>query len=143
MAAISAKNTKPEIIVRKGLHHRGFRYRLHDRALPGTPDIVLKRYRAIIDVRGWFFDGHDCSLFKLPETRREFWRKKIWANVDRDRRNLIEQRDLGWRTAIVWECALRGPGRLDISFLFDQLEEWLASDIKFEEFRGWNTHLQH
>ncbi|MRU14948.1 DNA mismatch endonuclease Vsr [Roseovarius sp. A21] len=101
MAAIKARNTKPEIIVRKGLHHLGFRYRLHDRALPGTPDIVLKRYRAIIDVRSCFFHGHDCSLFRLPETRREFWQKKIWANVDRDRRNLNEQLDLGWRTAIV------------------------------------------
>lgn len=109
MAAIKAKNTKPEVIVRKGLHSRGFRYRLHDRALPGTPDIVLKRYRAIIDVRSCFFHGHDCSLFKLPETRREFWQKKIWANVGRDRRNLIEQRDLGWRTAIVWDVRFEVP----------------------------------
>ncbi|WP_245723366.1 very short patch repair endonuclease [Lutimaribacter saemankumensis] len=136
MAAIKSKNTKPEMVIRRGLHARGFRFRLHDRSVPGAPDIVLRRHSALIDIRGCFFHGHDCELFRLPETRRNFWRDKIDANRDRDKRNLQAQRELGWRVAIVWECSLRAPGKVDTVELIDSLERWLLSKESFLELRS-------
>lgn len=99
MAAIRSKNTKPEILIRRRLHARGFRFRLHDKKLPGTPDIVLHRYQALIDVRSCFFHGHDCTLFQLPNQRRDFWAAKIEGNRQRDQRNLVAQQEVGWRVA--------------------------------------------
>lgn len=136
MAAIRGKDTKPEMVIRRGLHARGFRFRLHVRTIPGTPDIVLRRYGAIIDIRSCFFHGHDCSLFKMPSTRREYWAEKIEANRRRDARCLDSQMESGWRVAIVWECALRGPGREEADSVIDTLSDWLFSDEKFSEVRG-------
>ena len=80
MSGIRGKNTRPELLIRKGLHARGFRFRLHDKRLPGKPDLVLPKYSAVIFVHGCFWHGHDCHLFKWPQSRREFWRKKITRN---------------------------------------------------------------
>lgn len=107
MAGIRAKNTKPEMIVRTGLHALGFRYRLHVKEIPGTPDIVLPKFRALIVVQGCYWHGHNCRFFKLPTSNADFWRKKISANRLRDQRNLAEQHKAGWRTLVVWECAVR------------------------------------
>lgn len=128
MAAIKGKNTKPELIIRKGLHARGFRFRLHERKLPGRPDLVLPKHHAVIFINGCFWHGHDCALFKWPGTRQEFWKAKIGANVARDQKNLSAIDDAGWRRAIVWECALKGPGRKDADLLLDQLAAWLRSE---------------
>lgn len=136
MAAIRGKDTKPEMVIRRRLHARGFRFRLHVRTIPGTPDIVLRRHGAIIDIRSCFFHGHNCSLFKMPSTRREFWAGKIEENRRRDARCLAAQMESGWRVAIVWECALRGPGREDADSVIDTLSDWLFSDEKFSEVRG-------
>jgi len=136
MAAIRGKDTKPEMVIRRGLHARGFRFRLHVRTIPGTPDIVLRRHGAIIDIRSCFFHGHDCPLFKMPGTRREFWSEKIEANRARDVRNLAAQMETGWRVAIVWECALRGSGREEAVSIIDTLADWIFSDRKFKEVRG-------
>lgn len=136
MAAIKAKNTKPEMVVRRELHARGFRFRLHDRSIPGAPDIVLRKHGALIDIRGCFFHGHSCELFRLPETRRDFWRDKIEANRARDDRNLRAQKELGWRVAIVWECSLRGSCRIDAGELINSLENWLLSEEVFLQLRG-------
>ena len=84
MAGIRRKDTKPEIMVRKALHHLGYRYRLHDRKLPGKPDLVLPRYRAVILIHGCFWHAHECHLFKWPSTRNAFWREKIGRNRCRD-----------------------------------------------------------
>ena len=84
MAGIRSRNTRPELIVRKGLHARGFRYRLHARGLVGRPDMVFRKYGAVIFVHGCFWHGHDCSLFRLPGTRSDFWQKKIGRNRERD-----------------------------------------------------------
>ncbi len=116
MSGIRERNTKPEIFVRSLLHREGFRFRLHVRELPGKPDIVLPKYRAAIFVHGCFWHGHNCSLYRLPGTRPDFWQDKIDRNRARDRRVRDGLLAAGWRVAVVWECALRGaatdPGRV-------------------------------
>lgn len=128
MAAIRGADTKPEMLVRKGLHARGFRYRLHDRRLPGRPDLVFPARRAVVFVHGCFWHGHDCPLFVMPKTRTEFWQGKIAANRARDDAALAALRETGWRTGIVWECGLKGPQRLGADAVIDSLSAWLSSD---------------
>jgi DNA mismatch endonuclease, patch repair protein len=107
MAGIRGKDTKPEMIVRRALHARGFRYTLHNRKLPGSPDLCFPKYRAVIFVHGCFWHGHECELFQWPKTRQEFWQEKIGANRKRDRRVVRELRRQGWRVITVWECAVK------------------------------------
>ena len=136
MASISAKNTKPELLIRKALHRKGFRYRLHDKCLPGKPDLVFRGFNAVVFVNGCFWHGHDCQLFKVPATNREFWETKIETNRARDARNkdiLLEQ---NWRVLIVWECSTRGKGRLEFEELIANVTNWLKSDEKYFEIRG-------
>lgn len=107
MSGIRDKDTKPELIVRKFLHGKGFRYRLHDRKLPGTPDLVLPRWQAVVFIHGCFWHWHDCRYFKLPQTRTSFWRAKLSANKKRDEINNFRLEELGWRVLVVHECDLR------------------------------------
>ena len=109
MSAIRGKDTKPEMIVRRALHAAGFRYRLHQRDLPGRPDIVLTRLRTVVLVHGCFWHHHGCRYSNWPKTRKEFWRKKIEANVARDRRTRFFLRASGWTVEVIWECELRSP----------------------------------
>lgn len=111
MSRIRGKDTKPEMLLRRGLHAEGFRYRLHARALPGRPDMIFPRHRAALLVHGCFWHGHDCALFRLPATRSEFWAAKIAANRVRDQQSEAALVACGWRVMTVWECALRGSGR--------------------------------
>jgi DNA mismatch endonuclease (patch repair protein) len=108
MAGIGPANTKPEMLLRRGLHALGWRYRLHDRRLPGRPDLVFPGRRAVIFVNGCFWHGHDCHLFRWPQSRAEFWLEKISGNIRRDRRTREELLAGGWRIAEVWECTLKG-----------------------------------
>ncbi|GAB1254795.1 very short patch repair endonuclease [Desulfovibrio falkowii] len=124
MSGIRGKNTRPEVLVRSLLHRKGFRFRLQVSTLPGRPDIVLPRYRAVIFVNGCFWHGHDCHLFRLPATRTEFWHSKIENNRNRDRRVREELLAAGWRVGVVWECALRGAGR-DLEGVANHLAHWL------------------
>jgi DNA mismatch endonuclease (patch repair protein) len=117
MAAIRAGDTRPELIVRKALHALGYRFRLHVRSLPGRPDLVFARHRAVIFINGCFFHGHQCSYFRWPATRARFWRKKIAGNRERDLRNVADLRLGGWRVLTVWECALRGQRPLRLRAL--------------------------
>ena len=126
MSGIRGKNTKPEMMIRRGLHARGFRYRLHCQ-LPGKPDICLAKYRAVIFVHGCFWHGHDCHLFRWPSTRPDFWRKKIERNRAVDERALAALKANGWRTATVWECVLKGAGRRPADMTLDCLSRWLNS----------------
>lgn len=113
MAAIRAKNTKPEIIVRKYLFSRGFRYRLYHKRLPGHPDLVMRKYRTCIFVNGCFWHGHDnCKAFKMPKTNTEFWRNKIERNKNRDKEGLMSLAKMGWHTIVIWECQLKPTIRL-------------------------------
>ena len=134
MSGIRGKDTKPEVLARKALHARGFRYRLHVSDLPGRPDIVLPRYKAALFVHGCFWHGHDCRFFKLPRTRPEFWRLKLGRNRANDERSLALLSDAGWRTGIVWECALRGKG-VSVDAVADRLAEWLESSSANIEIR--------
>ncbi len=128
MSGIRGKNTKPEMLLRRGLHRAGFRYRLHDRSLPGRPDMVFPRRRAVIFAHGCFWQGHNCHLFKWPATRPEFWKAKIARNreVDASAENILTKS--GWRVGVVWECALRGKARMPVEDVFGRLAEWLESD---------------
>ena len=107
MSRIGSKNTKPELIVRRFLHAHGLRYRLHVRRLPGTPDLVLPRYKTVILVNGCFWHGHDCSAYKLPRTRTEFWEDKIARNRERDARKYLQLRAMNWHVIQIWECQLK------------------------------------
>ena len=108
MSRIGANNTNPELRVRGLLHALGYRYRLHRRDLPGTPDIVFPARRKVIFVHGCFWHRHSCkSGSSMPRTNRGFWKKKLSRNVARDRKNLAELADLGWHALIVWECETR------------------------------------
>lgn len=136
MAGIRGTNTRPELLLRKGLHAHGFRFRLHDRFLPGKPDIVLPRYHAVIFAHGCFWHGHDCHLFKWPATRPEFWRTKIGRNREVDQRTDAALAEAGWRQAIVWECALKGRTRLPLEEVITACADWLRSDRQRIEIRG-------
>jgi DNA mismatch endonuclease, patch repair protein len=127
MAGIRGRNTKPEILIRSLLHRQGFRFRLHARNLPGKPDMVFPRYRAVIFVHGCFWHGHDCPLFKWPSTRPEFWREKIERNRLNDERARNALLGSSWRIAVVWECALKGTGKIDEMYLVQTLSTWLRN----------------
>jgi len=126
MAGIGAKNTRPEIIIRKGLHARGFRYSLHPKGLPGKPDIVMPKWHVAIFIHGCFWHRHGCSLSKLPATNTAFWETKLAANRSRDDVVKKQLAAAGWRTAIVWECATRGRlARESLACLIDRLATWI------------------
>lgn len=112
MRRIRAKDTKPELLVRRGLHAHGFRFRLHRKDLPGCPDLVFPSRRAVIFVHGCFWHGHGCPLCKMPATRPEFWQMKIDRNRARDQKAIVALKSAGWRVLVVWECALRGSAKL-------------------------------
>ena len=135
MSGIRGINTKPEMLVRRLLHHNGFRFRLHVRELPGKPDIVLPRYHAVVFVHGCFWHGHDCPLFKVPGTREEFWREKIGRNQINDQKVKALLLAAGWRVGVVWECSIRGSGK-DIGNVASRLSDWLRSKEKEVEVRG-------
>ena len=126
MAGIKGRNTKPELVLRKALHARGFRYRLHAKNVAGRPDLVLPRYRAVVFVHGCFWHRHEgCRYAATPATRPEFWQAKFSANVARDiavRDSLLES---GWRVATVWECALRKPEQVEA--VAKLLSNWLPN----------------
>ena len=112
MASIKGKNTKPELIVRHYLHARGYRYRINVKRLPGTPDIVLRKYRTAIFINGCFWHGHEgCHHFVIPKSKTTFWEKKIERNKQRDVEKRIQLRHLGWHTIIIWECELKPKNR--------------------------------
>ncbi len=107
MAKIRAKDTKPEMLVRRALYQMGFRYRLHVRKLPGCPDIVLRRHESIIQVKGCFWHGHNCLKGRLPRSNRSYWLPKLKKNKSRDLKNERKLRRLGWHVRTLWECDLK------------------------------------
>lgn len=127
MSGIRGKNTKPELALRRALHARGFRFRLHSGKVHGRPDLVLPKHRAVVFVHGCFWHRHKgCGYATVPATRPEFWRAKFDANVARDRTVRTTLLDGGWRVATVWECALRKPDQVAASA--ELLSTWLLSD---------------
>jgi len=126
MSRVRSKNTKPELLVRSFLYKMGYRFRLHVKQLPGNPDVVLPKYRAVIFVHGCFWHGHnDCKGGEIPKTRFLFWQNKIFENVSRDKKAFIELNLNAWRIAIVWECALKNNSTINNTF--NNLDEWICS----------------
>ncbi len=134
MSGIRSKNTRIEVSLRKALFAHGFRYRINDARLPGKPDIVLPRHRAVVFVNGCFWHGHDCALFRLPASNTDFWRTKIDTNRARDERACRDLVAQGWRVAVVWECALRGKSRLADGIAACMLSEWLLDSSESSLF---------
>lgn len=123
MAAIRAKDTKPEIAVRRALHGMGLRYRLHVPALPGRPDIVIRRLMVVVQVKGCFWHGHRCLKGRVPGVNRHYWRPKIAGNRERDKRNERRLRTMGWAVKTVWECRVRRSSAEDLAALLTRLVE--------------------
>jgi DNA mismatch endonuclease (patch repair protein) len=131
MSGIKYKNTKPEIMMRKELFRNGFRYRLHNANLPGKPDMVLRKYMAVIFVHGCFWHGHKCRYFKWPKSNREFWRDKINGNRKHDKTVIKKLQEQGYRICIFWECVTRDHDLFPQAM--EKLREWLSGDDKFLE----------
>ena len=135
MSGIRSQHTKPERTIRSGLHKLGFRFSLHNRKLRGTPDLVLSKYGAVIFVHGCFWHGHNCSLFKMPGTRTEFWKTKFARNKEADdiaRTTLLKE---GWRVLTIWECALRGKPEKEVAALIIRSGRWIISSRRSLEIR--------
>ena len=129
MSMIKGKNTKPEIIVRKYLFHCGFRFRVNVKRLPGTPDIVLRKYKTAIFVNGCFWHKHDCPRFVWPSSHQEYWEPKIQHNVELDKKNIEALNNLGWTVITVWECELKKKVR-------EERLKRLCAEIKGEHVDG-------
>ena len=126
MAAIHSSNTTPELMLRKALFKRGFRYRIALKRLPGRPDIVLPKYDAVVFVHGCFWHGHDCPKYRLPKSQTSFWAEKVFRNRNRDHDVQERLLEAGWRVATVWECAVRGPKRENrLAATVQAVEAWL------------------
>ena len=136
MASIHSKDTEPDIIVRKLLHARGCRYRIHYKGLPGKPDLVFPKHRAVIFVNGCFWHGHNCHIFNPKRTLSISWAAKIKNNVKRDHTNLDKLQDRDWKTLVVWECAIQGKEKLPREELFRTIESWLLYDPMNAEIVG-------
>jgi len=117
MAAIKSNDTKPEMLVRRYLHAHGFRYGLHNKNLPGKPDIVLRKYKTVIFIHGCFWHGHEnCRYYRLPKSNVEFWKSKVDGNRARDERVEAELQSKGWNVIIIWECELKNKGLRELTF---------------------------
>jgi DNA mismatch endonuclease (patch repair protein) len=126
MAGIRGRDTRPELELRRALHARGFRFRVHVRELPGRPDVVLPKWNAVVLVHGCFWHRHEgCRYATTPATRQYFWEAKFAATMSRDVRNVAALRQAGWRTATVWECELRREGANRVA---ERIADWIRSD---------------
>lgn len=125
MSRIRSQNTKPEMLVRRFLHGQGFRFRLHARDLPGRPDLVLPKYRAVVFVDGCFWHGHSCQNGRVPGTNSDFWQAKFAANQARDKRNHRALRRGGWRVIRVWECRLANNKTREATLI--RLASWILA----------------
>ncbi|WP_435873506.1 very short patch repair endonuclease [Pseudomonas putida] len=139
MSGIKGKNTSPELIIRKALHARGFRFRIHTAHLPGKPDLILPKFKAAIFVHGCFWHGHNCRYFKPPKTRTDFWMGKIEKNKVRDAMQIAKLNEAGWRTLIIWECAIRKMKSENSTSLIDTVTAWLSQNSTSRELDEQNT----
>jgi DNA mismatch endonuclease (patch repair protein) len=136
MASVGQKNTGAELLLRKALHENGLRYRLHDRSLPGSPDLVFPRFRAVVFVHGCYWHSHGCYRSAVPKSRNEFWTEKFHANRSRDARNVRLLLEDGWRVFTVWECALNGKTAKPFDAVAKAVRTWLESSRKRGEIAG-------
>ncbi|MCR5290373.1 MAG: DNA mismatch endonuclease Vsr [Treponema sp.] len=139
MSHIRSKNTTPEKLIRSALFKAGFRYRICDKRYPGTPDLVLPRYYAVIFINGCFWHAHkDCEYFRFPKSNKTFWKKKFARNKERDKQTIKNYQEKCWRICVVWECAIRGKNaKQKIDQVIDQIIQWLEiPDEPFLEISG-------
>ena len=136
MSRVGSKDTGPELLIRKGLHAVGFRYRLHVKELPGNPDLVFRRYKSVIFVNGCFWHGHSCPRCRMPNSNTEYWKRKVARNVQRDVINRQSLLDEGWRVLTIWECALTGKWKLGIDQVIALTSSWLLSTESNGEIKG-------
>lgn len=135
MSGIRRRDTRIELLVRRALFARGFRYRVDVRGMPGRPDVVLAKHRAVVMVHGCFWHMHGCRLSSVPATRREFWLAKLEGNRSRDVEANRRLAEAGWRVATIWECAIRGRGATAVDELADVLADWLRNgELRQVEF---------
>src|SRR5579872_1205754 len=127
MASVGQKNTAAELVLRRTLHKIGLRYKLHDRSLPGSPDLSFPRFHAVIFVHGCYWHSHGCYRSTVPKTRRRFWVEKFQANRLRDKRKTRSLLKGGWRVLTVWECALKGKTSRTSFDIADTVKAWLIS----------------
>lgn len=140
MSRIRGRDTKPEMLLRRGLHAAGLRFRLCVAELPGRPDLIFPRYHAAVFVHGCFWHGHDCPLFKLPATRTEFWTNKISGNRERDQRSLVALQSAGWRVLTVWECSMKGPARRPVADVVTCCAAFIKGQASQAELTGvWDS----
>lgn len=133
MSRIRGRDTRPEMVIRRGLHARGYRFRLHVKDLPGRPDLVFPKSRAVMFVNGCFWHGHNCRSFRMPATRADFWASKIATNKSRDAKACAALADAGWRVLTIWECALRGVDRWPEEQILNFCETFLHGTISAQE----------
>ncbi len=136
MARVGSKDTKPELMIRRGLHALGFRYRLHVKTLPGKPDMVFPRFKSVIQINGCFWHGHACPLCRMPSANAEYWQGKVARNQARDIANCRLLVEAGWRVLTIWECALRGKHSLDLEQVLALAAAWLRSSEPVCEITG-------
>ena len=136
MARIKGHNTKIEVSLRKLLFAKGFRYRINVRTLPGRPDLVFPKYRAVIMINGCFWHGHECKLFRLPTSNRQFWEKKISKNRENDLMVLNKLKYEKWRVLTIWECSIRGQNRLGFPIVSELTSDWIKSGKDSDEIKG-------
>jgi DNA mismatch endonuclease, patch repair protein len=125
MASVGQKDTGGELVLRRALHKIGLRYKLHDGSLPGSPDLVFPRFRAVIFVHGCYWHSHGCYKSTVPKSRRAFWTDKFSANRERDQRNIRLLMERGWRAMVVWECELLGKNAFPSHEIAERVREWL------------------
>lgn len=131
MSRIRSKNTSIEMLIRSALHRRGFRYRVNQSNLPGKPDIVLKKHRAIIFINGCFWHFHGCKNSKIPEARHNWWQEKLTLNRERDKSNITSLLHNGWRVLIVWECAIKHASKDSLQKTLERIECWIKSSSEY------------
>lgn len=127
MSLIRSKDTSPEMLIRKGLHASGFRFRLHQRQLPGRPDLVLARYRTALFINGCFWHSHGCHISRIPDTRQDYWKPKLARNAQRDRDAFEALQAAGWRVIREWECALRRRTRLPEGIALQRISNFIRN----------------
>lgn len=137
MAGIRSKNTRPELLVRKGLFAKGLRYSLHRKDLPGKPDLTFPKHHAVIFIHGCFWHMHGCHLFKWPSSKVDFWRTKLQRNISLDTQAVGKLRERGFRICIIWECALKGKYRISFESVIQNAFDWLHSENNYLEIKGY------
>jgi len=140
MSRIRGRDTQPEIKLRRSLHSRGLRFRLHRRDLPGCPDLIFPRHRIVIFVHGCFWHRHLCPMFRWPNTRKAFWRQKIEGNARRDCTVQAALVRANWRVLVVWECALRGPKRRTMEEVVESILRWFQGNQLIGIVAGSSRH---